>query len=354
MTNFRTALRTTILAATLIGGALTTATSESHADVPPYSYSSNFFCSAAPIDVVTLINSTTTDETLSMTLVSSLQTTKQSALVPAQSSVNLTFGLTVGERVDKLVFRNADDVVLFTTFVDSVITGTGSCFRPAYQLLELVGYSLTCNDGVTHASVSIQNSGDYPAELTATADAWFADSAAYQDALANGLIFADTETLMATPGSTRVFNLDFKIVDQFELSVKKGSTLVFGDGPRTPAAGEGCAVGPEVTESTTTSSTVAPTLPPTTDGAPDTTDGAPDTTDVAPDTTLGAPDTTVDTDTDSPAPAATTTLPSTTLVAQDGRSLPVTGRSSLPVGLVASLLFGAGLLLVRTTRRGLR
>ena len=324
MTNFRTALRTTILAATLIGGALTVLGGKSHAEAAPLTFSSNIHCAAGLTDDISLINDTAADTTLSMTLITSMQTTKKSAFVPAHSGVVVSFDLTVGERIDKYVLRDVDDLVLINANAGVVITGTGDCFRQTFQLLELRGYSLTCTDGVTHASVSIENSGDYPAELKATADAWFPDAPSYSDALQQGLIFADTETLLMTPGSTRVFNLDFKIVDQFELTVRKGSFDVFVDGPRAMAAGEGCAVAPEVTESTTTSSTVA------------------------------APDTTVDTDTDSQAPAATMTLPSTTLVAQDGRSLPVTGRSSLPVGLVASLLFGAGVLLVRTTRRGLR
>lgn len=329
MSSFRTALRATLLTAVLVGGGLTTV-APADADVPPLAFSSNLYCSGAPIDVVTFFNDTAADTTLSMTLISSLQSTKLSALVPAHSTADVTFNLTIGERIDKLVFRDADDVVLFTVFAGTVITGTGSCFRQAFDLLELVGYSLTCNDGVTHAAVSIKNSGDYPAELIADADAWFADAPSYSDALQAGLIFGDTETLMATPGSTRVFHLDYKIVDQFELTVRKGATLVFGDGPRTPAPGEGCAAAPEVIETTTT----------TTDPAPTTTDPAPDTTDEQ---------------TDSQAPGATTTMPvSTTVVAQDGRSLPVTGRGSMPVGTVAALLLGAGAALVRATRRSAR
>ncbi|MEQ1699817.1 MAG: hypothetical protein ABMA25_06895, partial [Ilumatobacteraceae bacterium] len=61
-------------------------------------------------------------------------------------------------------------------------------------------------------------------------------------------------------------------------------------------------------------------------------------------------------ETDSQAPGgSTTSLPaSTTLVVQDGRSLPVTGRGSVPAGLVAALLLGVGVLLRRTARRGVR
>ncbi|MEQ1703065.1 MAG: hypothetical protein ABMA25_23400, partial [Ilumatobacteraceae bacterium] len=271
MSSFRTALRATIFTAVLIGGALTAATDESHAEVPPLAFSANLHCTGAPYYEITFFNQTASDTTLSMTLITSLQTTKKSALVPTHSVAKVTFDLTIDERIDKLVLRDADDVQLFTAFADTVITGTGTCFRPAFQLLEMETYSLTCNAGVTHASVSIKNNGDYPAELTATADAVFPDAPSYSAALQAGLIFPDTETLIATPGSTRVFNLDFKIVDQFQVAVRKGATDVFVDGPRAMATGEGCATGPEVIEPTTTSTTVAPTLPPTTEGAPDTT-----------------------------------------------------------------------------------
>lgn len=351
MSSFRTALRTTLLAAVLVGGTLATV-APTDALVPGLAYSSNLYCSGDVVDVITFFNTSSEPIDASVTMVTSMQSTKKSVVVPANSTIDAMFTLSIGERLDKIVFRDGDDVVQYTMVPNTVITGTGSCFRQAFELLEMESYSLSCIDGVTHASVSINNSGDYPAELTATADAWFADAPSYSDALQAGLIFGDSETLLATPGSTRVFNLDFKIVDQFELAVRKGSTLVFGDGPRAMAVGEGCATGPVVDESTTTSSTIPDTTDPmdTTD-APDTT-GA---TDTMPDTTSGPDTTGVAADSGSQAPGGTTTVPAiTTLVAQDGRSLPVTGRSSLPVGLVGVLLFGAGLALVRTTRRSVR
>ena len=49
---------------------------------------------------------------------------------------------------------------------------------------------------------------------------------------------------------------------------------------------------------------------------------------------------------------AATSEPETTAPAdQDARTLPSTGRTSLPTGHVGSLLFTAGLALVRITRR---
>jgi hypothetical protein len=188
-------------------------------------------------------------------------------------------------------------------------------------------------DGVTHAAISIENRGDYAREVTANADATFPTAGEYTDAYQAGLVFPDTETLLITPGATRVFHLEFKVVDAFELYVRRSPETIFADGPRIPVAGEGCGTATEVTDPTTTSTTVADTTPETTpDSAPDTTDDM----------------------TDSQGPGATSTVPALTVVEQAPRTLPVTGRSSLPIGLVAGLLLAGGLVLVRTTRRGYR
>lgn len=329
--------RTALLAGALAAASLVTAPAE--AAPPPLQFSSNIHC-AELTDVVTVINNTASDVVASIVLETSLQHSTKSATVPANGYVNLVFDLTIGERLDKVILRDADDVTVFTAFTDRVVTGTGDCTRPAFDLVELTGYSLTCSGGATHATVTVKNSGDYGHDLTAAADAWFATDAEYQAALQAGTISGDSETVALTAGSTRVIALDFEIVDAFLLSVTAGQTNVFTDGPRTPAAGESCEVAPVVTE--------APqdTAPPTT-ATGDTVPG-----DTVPGDTVPAGDPiTPETGSNAPTTSSTSsTLPAAASLAAGG-ALPITGRSSLPVGLFGALMFSIGLGLVRSARR---
>lgn len=339
--------RTALFAGVLAAASLVTATAE--AAPPPLQFSSNIHC-AALTDVVTVINNTASDVVASVVLETSLQHSTKSATVPANGYVNLVFDLTIGERLDKVILRDANDVTVFTAFTDRVVTGTGECTRPAFDLVELTGYSLTCSGGTTHASVTVKNSGDYGHDLTASADAWFPTDSEYQAALQAGTISGDSETVALTAGSTRVIALDFEIVDAFLLSVTAGQTNVFTDGPRTPAAGESCAAAPVVTE--------APqdTAPPTTvtgDTVPgDTVPGDTVPGDTIPNDTVpaGGP-ITPETGSDAPTTSSTSsTLPAAASLAAGG-ALPITGRSSLPVGLFGAVMFSIGLGLVRSARR---
>lgn len=344
MSSIRTLARTafrTALVACAVAGASTATVTHVQADLPPLQVSSNLNCNALTLDVI-LINNTASDTVGNLVLQSSLQNTSETGTAPANGAITLSFPVAIGERLDKLLVRDDNLTVLFTIFIDRVITGTGDCMRPAFELVEMTGYSLTCVDGFTHAAITIENNGDYPADMYAEGSAWFPTDTEYQDALQQGLITADSETTMLAPGNDWVAELMFKVVDAIVVHVDNGQSSVFTDGPRTPAAGEGCT--PSIPEETIPEETVPEeTVPEET--VPEPTVPVTAAPEIPAVTTVPATTTT--------APAsATPTVPETTAPAdQDARTLPSTGRTSLPTGLVGSLLFTAGLALVRITRR---
>jgi hypothetical protein len=340
MFSIRSIIRTSVLTAVTAAALFATGT-PARADLPPLQLSSNIHCNSLT-DVVTFFNNTATDVVANAVLQSSLQNSSLTATVPANGAANVTFNLTIGERLDKIILRDANLAVVFTTFPDIVITGTGECTRPAVDLVELVGYSLTCNNGVTHAAVTIQNNGDYAANIDATGSYWFATEAERDAADQLGLISVDNETFSLAPGFDSSFGLDFEVVDALLVTITNKGANVFTDGPRSPSAGEGCAAAAPVettVPATVPDETTPPTVPPTT---PDTT---PDTTQPTPN---GVADPILDTTS-----ATSTTLAAAQLApaAEAPRALPVTGRSSLPMGLIGAVLLSLGLALVRTTRR---
>ncbi len=331
---------TTALVAFAIAGASTATVTHVQADLPALQVSSNLHCGTLTIGV-TMFNNTATDTVGNVVLQSSLQNSSSTATVPANGVVDVSFPVAIGERLDKLILRDSNLTVVHTIFYDQVITGTGDCVRPSFDLVQMTGYSLTCANGVTQATVTIENNGDYPAEMYAQGSAWLPTEAEYADALQQGLITADSEATTLAAGDDWVVELMFKVIDAMVVHVDNGQSSVFTDGPRTPVAGEGCT--PSIPEETVPEETVPttaapqPTVPET--AAPE----IPVVTTV-PVTTVAAPA--------SATPTTPATSDSTVPAAdQEARTLPSTGRSSLPFGLVGSLLFTAGLGLVRITRR---
>lgn len=315
-----------------------------HADPPPLQLSSNIHCNSLT-DVVTFFNNTASDVVANAVLQTSLQNSSLTATVPANGTANVTFDLTIGERLDKLILRDSNLTIVFTTYVDRVVTGTGECTRPAVDLVELTGYSLTCNNGVTHAAITVQNNGDYPASIDATGSYWFATEEERDAAQQAGLISSDNETFTLAPLTDASFALDFKAVDAILVTITNKQKALFTDGPRTLAAGEGCVSAPTTTVEETVPEETVPeeTVPKDTTPQDTTTQDTTTPTTAGTESGAGTPTTVV---------IPTAVIPTADAAAVDNpRALPVTGRGSMPMGLIGAGLFVAGSALIRITRR---
>ena len=229
----RTAFRTTLVAFAIAGASTATVT-HVQADLPALQVSSNLHCGTLTIGV-TMFNNTAADTVGNVVLQSSLQNSSSTATVPANGAVDVSFPVAIGERLDKLILRDSNLTVVHTIFYDQVITGTGDCVRPAFDLVEMTGYSLTCANGLTQAAITIENNGDYPADMFAQGSASLPTEAEYQAAIQQGLISTDSETFTLAPGNDRVVELAFKVIDAIAVRVDRGQTSVFADGPRNGA-----------------------------------------------------------------------------------------------------------------------
>lgn len=307
-----TALARTALFATALAAAPFVAGQHASAATADLHFAANITCSPLGVEA-DIHNDGDTDEIVSVALTTSESVAVTSNLLAKAGAItSYFFPLVTGERLDTMQFRDAQNNAIYTMHIDKVVTSTGNCERKAIDQVDVTGYALTCSNGTLHASLMIANNGDYPHQLTAFAGPWFDTSEEWDLAEQHNFLGANDQ-MQLNPGQSHAVELDFQVVDMVRVVVAddNGHKNLFADGPRALAGAElACAHDFSIVTGEE-----------------------------------NAPADTTGTGSGNPTPTPSTTAD------HIGGSLPATGRTPLPIGLIASILFSLGLGLVRTARR---
>lgn len=169
-------------------------------------------------------------------------------VVMGNSAESRSYPIAPGVIVERVVMYDiVEEDIIEEKNVNLYFSTDEDCTRPASDKVRTTTLDITCSNGWLHISTTVENIGDYPATVVASAFGVFDDPATAEAAEAAGWMYREQFTLAV--GEQRVAEGDFKVDETYEFRV---DNLTTGDGilwgPPRPLTGAELACGGNLPE----------------------------------------------------------------------------------------------------------